>query len=91
MLTPVVLQEAQVQELVSPVAAATAGYELTVDLVHRRVARRGRVSRPGFAMDEYRREMLLKGLDEIGKTLLEEPRIAAFERRRAALAAERRV
>jgi 3-isopropylmalate dehydratase small subunit len=35
-------------------------------------------------MDEYRRRMLLEGLDEIGKTLLDEPRIAAFERRRAA-------
>jgi len=32
-------------------------------------------------MDEYRREMLLKGLDEIGKTLRKSPRIAAFERR----------
>jgi 3-isopropylmalate dehydratase small subunit len=35
-------------------------------------------------MDEYRREMLLRGLDEIGKTLLDERAIAAFERRRAA-------
>ena len=38
----------------------------------------------GFEMDDYRRDMLLRGLDEIGKTLLEEPAIAAFERRRAA-------
>ena len=89
-LLPVVLQEAQVQELFRRSAAATAAYELTVDLVHRRVAD-GDGFEAGFAMDEYRREMLLKGLDEIGKTLLEEPRIAAFERRRAALAAERRV
>ena len=37
----------------------------------------------GFEIDGYRREMLLNGLDEIGKTLLEEPRIVAFERRRA--------
>ena len=34
----------------------------------------------GFSMDEYRRDMLLNGLDEIGKTLLGESRIAAFER-----------
>ena len=33
------------------------------------------------------RTVLLKGLDEIGRTLLEEPSIAAFERRRAAMAA----
>jgi 3-isopropylmalate dehydratase small subunit len=38
-------------------------------------------------MDDYRREMLLQGLDEIGRTLLDESRIAAFERGRA-LAAE---
>jgi 3-isopropylmalate dehydratase small subunit len=31
-------------------------------------------------MEPYRREMLLRGLDEIGRTLLEEPRIAAFEK-----------
>jgi 3-isopropylmalate dehydratase small subunit len=33
-------------------------------------------------MDPYRREMLLRGLDQIGLTLLEEPRIAEFERSR---------
>jgi 3-isopropylmalate/(R)-2-methylmalate dehydratase small subunit len=40
--------------------------------------------RAGFEVEEYRREMLLRGLDEIGRTLLDEPRIAAFERQRAA-------
>jgi 3-isopropylmalate/(R)-2-methylmalate dehydratase small subunit len=87
-LLPVVLQEAQIQELFRRSGAAAAGYELTVDLVDRRVGD-GNGFEASFAMDEYRREMLLQGLDEIGKTLLEEPRIAAFERRRAALAAGR--
>jgi 3-isopropylmalate/(R)-2-methylmalate dehydratase small subunit len=36
-----------------------------------------------FVIEPYRREMLLRGLDEIGRTLLEESRIAAFERRLA--------
>jgi 3-isopropylmalate dehydratase small subunit len=36
-----------------------------------------------FTMEPYRREMLLRGLDQIGRTLLEEPRIAEFERGRA--------
>jgi hypothetical protein len=31
--------------------------------------------------------MLLRGIDEIGRTLLDEPRITAFERRRAEQAA----
>jgi 3-isopropylmalate/(R)-2-methylmalate dehydratase small subunit len=87
-LLPVVLQEAQIQELFRRSEAAAAGYELTVDLVDRRVGDANGFE-ASFAMDEYRREMLLQGLDEIGKTLLEEPRIAAFERRRAALAAGR--
>ncbi len=46
--------------------------------------RRGRV--PGhLQMDDYRRDALLKWLDEIGRTMLLEPRIALYERRRAAL------
>ena len=36
-----------------------------------------------FRADSYGRELLLSGLDEIGRTLLEEPRIAAYERARA--------
>jgi 3-isopropylmalate/(R)-2-methylmalate dehydratase small subunit len=34
-----------------------------------------------FSTDPYGRELLLRGLDEIGRTLLEEPAIAAYERR----------
>jgi 3-isopropylmalate/(R)-2-methylmalate dehydratase small subunit len=82
-LVPVVLPEAQVQALFVRAAAAKSGYDLTVDLVNRRV-RDGEGFEAGFEMEEYRRQMLLQGLDEIGKTLLDEPRIAAFERRRAA-------
>ncbi len=33
-----------------------------------------------FTMEPYRREMLLRGLDEIGRTLLAEDQIAAYER-----------
>jgi hypothetical protein len=33
-----------------------------------------------FTTDAYGRELLLRGLDEIGLTLLEEPAIAAYER-----------
>ena len=83
-LLPVVLPEARIQELFRRSAAARGGYLLTVDLVSRRV-HDGAGFEAGFEMDDYRRQMLLNGLDEIGKTLLDEPSIAAFERRRAAL------
>lgn len=84
-LLPVTLREAEVLVL-SRRAETAEGYQVSVDLVSRRV-RDGQGFDAAFAFDEYRREMLLQGLDEIGRTLLEEPRIAAFERRRAAMVA----
>jgi 3-isopropylmalate/(R)-2-methylmalate dehydratase small subunit len=33
-----------------------------------------------FSADPYGRQLLLRGLDEIGRTLLEESSIAAYER-----------
>jgi 3-isopropylmalate/(R)-2-methylmalate dehydratase small subunit len=84
-LLPVTLPDAEVRVLARR-ADAEDGYQVTVDLVGRRV-RDGQGFDAAFAFDEYRREMLLKGLDEIGRTLLDEPKIAAFERRRAALIA----
>jgi 3-isopropylmalate/(R)-2-methylmalate dehydratase small subunit len=80
-LLPVTLPESQVSELFSRAAAARTGYDLTVDLERRRVSDANGFDST-FAIDDYRRDMLLQGLDEIGKTLLLEGRIAAFERRR---------
>jgi 3-isopropylmalate/(R)-2-methylmalate dehydratase small subunit len=84
-LLPVVLAEAELEELFRRARAATDGYELTVDLRERRV-RDGKDFEAEFGIDDYRQEMLLEGLDEIGKTLLQEPRIAAFEQARASRA-----
>ena len=82
-LLPVVLPEPQVQELFRRTAAARGGYDLTIDLVEQSVTDE-QGFHAGFVMDDYRREMLLQGLDEIGKTLRNEAAIAAFESRRAA-------
>ncbi|HEY8256742.1 MAG TPA: 3-isopropylmalate dehydratase small subunit [Gemmatimonadales bacterium] len=82
-LLPVVLTETEVNDLFTRAEGSPDGYELTVDLETRRVYD-GHGFEATFAMDHYRREMLLKGLDEIGRTLLQEDRIAAFERRRRA-------
>ena len=81
-LLPVVLAADEVEELFRRCAGG-GGYRLTVDLEKQSV-RDDRGFHADFTMDEYRRQMLLRGLDEIGHTLLEEPLIAAFERRRAA-------
>jgi 3-isopropylmalate/(R)-2-methylmalate dehydratase small subunit len=82
-LLPVVLSEAAVDELFRRVGVRP-GYELTVDLNARSVSDQAGFH-SGFEIEDYRRAMLMNGLDEIGRTLLEEPRIAAFERRRLAL------
>lgn len=82
-LLPVVLPEAAVDEL-SRRCAATERYEVTVDLAARAVSDAGGF-RASFDIEDYRREMLLRGLDEIGRTLLEEPRIAAYEWSKLAL------
>ena len=81
-LLPVVLPETAVAELFQRCAATTA-YEVTVDLEAQAVSDAGGF-RATFEVEEYRREMLLRGLDEIGRTLLDAPRITAFERSRLA-------
>ena len=83
-LLPVRLAEAEIAELFRRADAAPEGYELTVDLERQRVTD-GAGFEATFAIDPYGREMLLRGLDEIGRTLLEEPMITAFERGREAV------
>jgi 3-isopropylmalate/(R)-2-methylmalate dehydratase small subunit len=59
---------------------ADPGIELTVDLVLREV-RVGDLT-VSFEIDDYTRWRLLEGLDDIGLTLRDEPRIAEFESHR---------
>ncbi len=81
-LLPVQLSADAVAELGRRCAAGRGAYRLTIDLDAERVDD-ARDFHATFALDPYRRFMLLRGLDEIGRTLLDEERIAAFERRRA--------
>jgi len=76
-LVAVRLPAAEIAELVRRCRGGGA-YRLTVDLEQQRVDDGAGFSTK-FSMEPYRREMLLRGLDEIGRTLLEEPRIAEFE------------
>jgi 3-isopropylmalate/(R)-2-methylmalate dehydratase small subunit len=69
-LLPVQLPAEQVQDLM---ARAQAGEELTVDLEARTAG-----GFP-FELDDFTRECLLEGLDEIALTLRDEPAIAAYE------------
>ncbi len=77
-LLPIRLDEAQVQDLFDRVAKHP-GYRLTVDL-HSRTITDEQGLKIRFAVDEFRRECLLGGLDDIGLTLRHESKITAFER-----------
>ena len=80
-LLPVTLSDRAVQELFRRYEATSDGYELTVDLLTTTV-RDARGFESAFEIPAYRREMLLHGLDEIGRTLQYEAAISAFERGR---------
>ena len=69
-MLPVTLPAEQVQELME---RARAGEELTVDLEAKTAG-----GFP-FELDDFSRECLLEGLDEIALTLREEAAIAAYE------------
>ena len=69
-LLPVELPADQVRDLME---RARSGEELTVDLEARTAG-----GHP-FELDDFSRECLLEGLDEIALTLRDEPAIAAYE------------
>jgi 3-isopropylmalate/(R)-2-methylmalate dehydratase small subunit len=81
-MLPVQLPEETVRELMDR-AKARPGCKVTVDLEVQRVALDDGYT-VAFEMDPFRRDCLLKGLDDIGLTLQHEPEIAAFEARRPA-------
>ena len=80
-LLPVELPEPQVAELIR-LATEEPGIEVTVDLEAQRI-RAGGID-AYFAVDEFYRESLLNGWDEIALTLQRDADIARFEARRAA-------
>ena len=77
-ILPVTLPNEQIDELFRR-TAAREGYRLSVDL-EQQVVTDDQGLRYSFSIDPFRRECLLKGLDDIGLTLLHEPDIAAFEK-----------
>lgn len=79
-ILPIVLDEAQVDELFREVAAQE-GYALAVDLPAQRITRpdgRG----IAFDIDEFHKQRLLEGLDDIGLTLQYAEDIRGYEARR---------
>jgi len=81
-MLPITLSEQQVDTLFQR-TASTPGYELTVDL-ERQWVTDDEGLRFSFEVDPFRRECLLKGLDDIGLTLQHEDKILEHEARRRA-------
>jgi 3-isopropylmalate/(R)-2-methylmalate dehydratase small subunit len=81
-LLPVILSEQQLDVLFAEMYA-DVGYQLTIDLVEQKV-----VCPSGenfaFEIDEFRKDCLVKGLDEIGLTLQSAKAIKDYEKIRAA-------
>jgi len=77
-LAPIELSEVALAELQAAVAEEN---ELTVDLETMEVSHPGGLRVP-FELDDYSRETLLHGLDDIARTLQREDKIAAYEARR---------
>jgi len=81
-MLPITLSEQQVDTLFQR-TASTPGYELTVDL-ERQWVTDDEGLRFSFEVDPFRRECLLKGLDDIGLTLKHEDKILEHEARQRA-------
>ncbi|MEN6627116.1 MAG: 3-isopropylmalate dehydratase small subunit [Candidatus Sumerlaeia bacterium] len=75
---PIVLPGDVVEQLFKEVRAA-AGYKLTIDLEKQRIVKPDG-SAIAIHVDPVRRERMLKGLDQIGVTLINENKIAQYER-----------
>ncbi len=78
-MLPIRLSEEQVEDLFQRVRAHP-GYQLAVDLETQTLEDDLGLSQ-SFEIDPFRRESLLKGLDEIGLTLQYEDQIGAYEQR----------
>ncbi|HXN21584.1 MAG TPA: 3-isopropylmalate dehydratase small subunit [Candidatus Dormibacteraeota bacterium] len=78
-ILPVTLPEEQVEELFRG-TEKEEGYTVTADLPNQMVSDLHGLRFP-FEMNPFRKEILLKGLDDIGVSLQNEPAITEFEKR----------
>jgi len=78
-ILPITLPDAQVDELFRR-AEANAGYKLTADLPDQTISD-AQGLKFHLDIDDFRKTVLLQGLDDIGLTLKHEPEITAYEQR----------
>jgi len=76
-MLPIRLTDEQVEDLFQRVAAHP-GYQLTIDLENCTITDDYGLNLP-IEVESFRRKCLLEGLDDIGLTLIHEPKISAYE------------
>jgi 3-isopropylmalate/(R)-2-methylmalate dehydratase small subunit len=79
-ILPVTLTDDQIEELFKR-TEKYEGYHVTVDL-EKQVVTDDHGLQCSFTVDPFRRECLLKGLDDIGLTLVHEQHISEFEKKK---------
>jgi 3-isopropylmalate/(R)-2-methylmalate dehydratase small subunit len=79
-ILPVTLSDEQMDELFKR-TEQNEGYRVTVDL-EQQIVTDDKGLKYSFTVDPFRRECLLKGLDDIGLSLVHEPEISAYEKKR---------
>jgi 3-isopropylmalate/(R)-2-methylmalate dehydratase small subunit len=78
-ILPVTLSDEQMDELFKR-TEQNEGYRVTIDL-EQQVVTDDKGLRYSFTVDPFRRECLLKGLDDIGLSLVHEPKISTYEKK----------
>ena len=81
-LLPIVLEEKIINILFAAVVN-TPGYQLNIDLPNQQITGDG-IEPIGFAVDAFRKDCLIQGLDDIGLTLAHADAIKAYEGERRA-------
>ena len=78
-MLPIVLSEANIKNLMEKAQGSYEGYEATIDLQNCTISDGQGLAIP-FETDDFRRDCLLKGLDDIGLTLQNEDKISIYEK-----------
>ena len=78
-MLPIVLSEANIKNLMEKAEGDYEGYEATIDLQNCTISDGQGLTIP-FETDDFRRDCLLKGLDDIGLTLQNEDKISIYEK-----------
>ena len=78
-MLPIVLSEANIKNLMEKAQGSYEGYEATIALQNCTISDGQGLTIP-FETDDFRRDCLLKGLDDIGLTLQNEDKISIYEK-----------